>query len=204
LALEYRLAPENPYPAAREDAVAAYQWLLDQGYKAENIYLSGESAGAGLTVSTAVALRDAQLPKPAGIILLSPFVDCSLSSLSIEKYEGKDPIIDRDILTYMSTGYFQFNQANDPGVSPVYANLAGLPPMLIQAGKTEVLVDDAIRLADRAKSTGNSVDLSLYEERLHIFSLYPFLPNAKRALEEIKAFGERTAMSAKTEQRAAS
>jgi salicylate hydroxylase len=204
LALEYRLAPENPYPAARDDAVAAYQWLLDRGYKAENIYLSGESAGGGLTVSAAVTLRDAQLPKAAGIILLSPFVDCSLMSPSIQKYDGTDPIIDRDILTYMSTGYFQFNPANDPGISPVYANLAGLPPMLIQAGKKEVLVDDAIRLADRAKSTGNSVDLSLYDERLHIFSLYPFLPNAKKALEEIKAFGNRTAKSVKNEQRAAS
>ena len=196
LALEYRLAPENPYPAAREDAVAAYKWLLEQGHKAENIYLSGESAGGGLTMSTAVALRDEKLPQPAGIILLSPFVDCSLQSPSIEKFDGKDPIIDRDILTYMSTGYFQFNAASDPGISPVYANLANLPPVLIQAGKKEVLVDDAIRLAERAKSMGSSVDLSLYDERLHIFSLYPFLPNAKKALEEIAAFSQRTAKSA--------
>lgn len=204
LALEYRLAPENPYPAAREDAVAAYEWLLAQGYKAENIYLSGESAGGGLTMSTAVSLRDANLPKPAGIILLSPFVDCSLQSPSIEKFEGKDPIIDRDILTYMSTGYFQFNQANDPGISPVYANLAGLPPILIQAGKKEVLVDDAVRLADRARAAGTTVDLSLYDERLHIFSLYPFLPNAKKALEEIRAFRERTSGNANRVRRAAS
>jgi salicylate hydroxylase len=198
LALEYRLAPENPYPAARDDAVAAYKWLLTQGYRPQDIYLSGESAGAGLAMSTALALRDENIAKPAGIILLSPFVDCSLKSPSVETCGNKDPIIDRDILTYMSTGYFQFNAADDPGISPVYASLADLPPLLIQAGKKEVLVDDAIRLAERATSMGNSVDLSLYDERLHIFSLYPFLPNAKKALEEIGAFSKRTSKPAQS------
>lgn len=204
LALEYRLAPENPYPAAREDAVEAYKWLLAEGYKAKNIFLSGESAGGGLAMSTAVALRDSSLPKPAGIILLSPFVDCSLQSPSIEKLDGKDPIIDRDILTYMATGYFQFNSPSDPGVSPIYADLRDLPPLLIQAGRKEVLVDDAIRLSECARAMGNPVQLSLYDERLHIFSLYPFLPNAGKALEEIKAFSERSAASFVFEKAAAS
>lgn len=190
LALEYRLAPENPFPAALNDAVRVYEWLLKQGYEAEQIFLSGESAGGGLAVSTAVALRDAGLPRPAGILLLSPFVDCSLASPSIEARQGKDPIIDRDILTYMATGYFQSHQATDPGVSPVYADLAGLPPILVQASRQEVLVDDAVRLADRARDAGTDVRLSLYDERLHIFSLYPFLPNAERALQEIQDFAE--------------
>jgi salicylate hydroxylase len=204
LALEYRLAPENPYPAALQDSVKAYQWLLSQGYNPQDILLSGESAGAGLAVSTAVALRDAPLPMPAGLILLSPFVDCSLQSPSVEKLEGMDPIIDRDTLTYMSTGYFQSNSPTHPGVSPVYADLRSLPPMLIQAGSKEVLIDDAARLAERARAVGNRVDLSLYDERLHIFSLYPFLPNAKKALSEIEAFGKRLWASPESPRRAAS
>lgn len=190
LALEYRLAPENPYPAAVEDAVEAYQWLLNEGYRASNIFLSGESAGAGLAVATAIALRNEGIPQPAGILLLSPFVDCSLSSPSIDA-TAKDPIIDRDILTYMATSYFQSHSPTDPLISPVYADLGGLAPLLIQAGKKEVLVDDAIRLAERAKSADVDVVLSLYQERLHIFSLYPFLPSAKAALTEITDFAAR-------------
>lgn len=191
LALEYRLAPENPFPAALDDAVAAYKWLLAQGYRASDILLSGESAGAGLAVATAVALRDAGVAQPAGICLLSPFVDCALKSPSIDASACKDPIIDRDILTYMATSYFQSHSPTDPSVSPIYANLKGLAPMLIQAGSQEVLVDDARRLAHQAKSAEVDVLLSLYQERLHIFSLYPFLPNAKKALAEIKAFATR-------------
>jgi salicylate hydroxylase len=196
LALEYRLAPENPFPAALEDGVAAYQWLLKEGYRASDIFLSGESAGAGLAVATAVALRNAGISKPAGIILLSPFVDCALKSPSIDASANKDPIIDRDILTYMATSYFQSHSPIDPAVSPVYADLKGLAPLLIQAGSKEVLVDDAIRLADQAKSAGVDVVLSLYQERLHIFSLYPFLPNAKNALAEIKDFAARVSPDA--------
>jgi salicylate hydroxylase len=124
------------------------------------------------------------------MFLLSPFVDCSLASPSIEVCEGKDPIIDRDILTYMSTSYFQSHQATDPRVSPVYADLGGLPAILVQASRREVLVDDAVRLADRARDAGTDVKLSLYDERLHIFSLYPFLPSAERALHEIRDFAK--------------
>lgn len=188
LALEYRLAPENPFPAALDDAVEAYRWLLARGYAADRVFLSGESAGGGLAVSTAVAIRDAELPRPAGVLVLSPLVDCALTSPSIDFCEGKDPIIDRDILTYMATGYFQSCSANDPRISPVYADLTGLSPILIQASRKEVLVDDALRLAKRAREAGVSVQLSIYDERLHIFSLYPFLPNAEQALKEIRNF----------------
>lgn len=188
LALEYRLAPEAPFPAALDDAEEAYRWLLSRGYAPDQIVLSGESAGGGLAISTAVAIRDAGLPGPAGIVVLSPLVDCSLSSPSIDRGQGKDPIIDRDLLTYMVCSYFQSHSPKDPRVSPVNANLAGLPPLLIQASRDEVLVDDATRLAERARQAGVSVQLSLYQERLHAFSLFPFLPNAQRALEEIRAF----------------
>jgi salicylate hydroxylase len=191
LALEYRLAPEHPYPAALEDAVAAYRWLLEQGYRPDQIFLSGESAGAGLAVSTAVALRDAGVQQPAGIVVLSPFVDCSLKSPSIDAGLCSDPIIDRDILTYMATSYFQSHPANDPMISPIYADLSGLAPMLIQASRREVLVDDAVRLAEKARSAGTEAELALFDERMHIFSLFPFLPNAGKALGDIAAFAAR-------------
>lgn len=193
LALEYRLAPEHPFPAALDDAVFAYRWLLDKGYAADSIYLSGESAGGGLAISAAVAIRDAGLPQPAGVMVLSPFVDLSLQSPSIDRLEGADPIIDRDILTYMSTGYFQKESAKDPRISPVFADLTGLPPLLIQASRDEVLIDDARRLADRAEASKVEVIFSVYDERLHIFSLYPFLPNSDVALREVADFVAKSA-----------
>jgi salicylate hydroxylase len=191
LALEYRLAPENPFPAPLEDALAAYRWLLTEGYLPSEILLSGESAGGGLAVAVAMALRDAGDPLPAGIIALSPFADGTLQSESIDRYAGQDPIIDRDILTYMVTNYFQSHSAVDPLVSPLYGDFSGLPPFLIQAGRTEVLVDDAVRLAAAAKEKGVDVTLELYDERLHIFSQFPFLPNAAKALASVQAFARK-------------
>jgi salicylate hydroxylase len=188
LALDYRLAPEHPFPAAIEDAVEAYRHLISMGYKPDNIFFSGESAGGGLAVSAAIAVRDEGFPTPAGLLLLSPFVDCSLSSESIRKLEGKDPIIDRDILTYMATSYFQKHSPSDPRISPVYADLSKLPRMLIQAAQAEVLVDDAKRLASTAEKAGTPVTLQLYPERLHIFSLFPFLDSSKVALNEAQKF----------------
>ncbi|SFU21811.1 alpha/beta hydrolase fold domain-containing protein [Mesorhizobium sp. YR577] len=194
-ALNYRLAPEHPFPAALEDAVEAYRWLLTQGFEPTNVILSGESAGGGLAVAAAMRIRDVGLPRPGGILVLSPLADNSLTSPSIHEREGQDPIIDRDILTYMATGYFQSEAADHPLISPIYGDLHGLPPMLIQAGRTEVLVDDARRLADHARAADVDVTLRLYEERLHIFSLYPFLENAGHALAEFGAFAKRIAVS---------
>ncbi|MDE5444334.1 alpha/beta hydrolase fold domain-containing protein [Bradyrhizobium sp. CSA207] len=197
-ALNYRLAPEHPFPAALDDTVEAYKWLLGQGFESSSIIISGESAGGGLAVAAAMRIRDAGLPLPGGLLALSPLADNSLSSESIDQREGQDPIIDRDILTYMATGYFQSAPATDPLVSPIFGDLHGLPPMLIQAGETEVLVDDARRLSDRARGAGVDVTLHLYAERLHIFSLYPFLESAQQALAEFSAFAKRVVGSAAT------
>ena len=128
---------------------------------------------------------------PAGIIALSPFVDCTLKSDSIDRLAGEDPIIERDTLTYMATNYFQANAADDPLVSPIYGNYHGLPPLLIQAGRNEVLVDEATRLEARAKDAGIDVTCELYDERLHIFSMFPFLPNAANALGGVAGFAQR-------------
>jgi salicylate hydroxylase len=190
LALEYRLAPEHPYPAALEDAVAAWHCLAER-HAPSDIFFSGESAGCGLALAAAMKLRDTGEALPAGIIALSPFVDCTLKSDSIDRLAGEDPIIERDTLTYMATNYFQANAADDPLVSPIYGNYHGLPPLLIQAGRNEVLVDEATRLEARAKDAGIDVTCELYDERLHIFSMFPFLPNAANALGGVAGFAQR-------------
>ena len=190
VALEYRLAPEHPYPAALEDALAAWRWLTET-HDPSTILFSGESAGCGLALAAAMTLRDAGETLPAGIIALSPFVDCTLKSDSIDRLAGEDPIIERDTLTYMVTNYFQATAADDPLVSPIYGKFSGLPPLLIQAGRNEVLIDDATRLNNRAKGAGVDVTCELYDERLHIFSMFPFLPNAEKALTGVTAFAGR-------------
>lgn len=190
LALEYRLAPENPFPAALEDALSAYHWLLENGVSSSDILLSGESAGAGLAFAVALALRDSNERLPAGIIALSPIADFTLTSPSIDKFEGQDPVVDRDILTYMATNYFQSHSPSEPLVSPLFGDFKGLPPMLIQAGRSEVLIDEAQRLAAKAKAAGVNVTLGIYEERMHIFSLFPFLPSAVKALEQVGEFAK--------------
>lgn len=190
LALEYRLAPEDPYPASLEDALAAWHWLAER-HAPSDIFLSGESAGCGLALALAMTLRDRGDALPAGIIALSPFVDCTLKSDSIDRLEGEDPIIERDTLTYMVTNYFQSAAADDPLISPIYGNFAGLPPLLIQAGRNEVLVDDATRLDAAAQDADMDVTCELYDERLHIFSMFPFLPNATSALDSVAAFAGR-------------
>ncbi len=190
LALEYRLAPEHPYPACVEDAVAAWRWLTER-HPASDIFFSGESAGCGLALAAAMTLRDAGEKLPAGIVALSPFVDCTLKSDSIDRLAGEDPIIERDTLTYMVTNYFQSAAADDPLVSPIYGDFRGLPPLLIQAGRNEVLVDEATRLDARAQDAGMDVTCELYDERLHIFSMFPFLPNAESALGSVAGFVRR-------------
>ena len=187
LALEYRLAPEHPFPAALEDALAAYRWLL-RTHRPEDIVLSGESAGAGLAIAAVMALRDAGDKLPAGIVALSPFIDCALKGEAIHRRNGEDPIVEIDTLAYMVSSYFQKHSPADPLVSPIYGDFRGLPPMLIQAGRKEVLVDEALGLEARAKAQGVAATLELYDERLHIFSLFPFLPSAARAIDSIRVF----------------
>ena len=135
-----------------------------------------------------MALRDAGDKLPAGIVALSPFIDCALKGEAIHRRNGEDPIVEIDTLAYMVSSYFQKHSPADPLVSPIYGDFRGLPPMLIQAGRKEVLVDEALGLEARAKAQGVTATLELYDERLHIFSLFPFLPSAARALDSIRVF----------------
>jgi len=189
---DYRLAPENPYPAALEDAVSAYRWLLAQGTPAASIALAGDSCGGGLAVAALVAIRDAGLPLPAGAALISAWADLSITSDSITSKAGEDYVLNGDMLRGMAAGYLGATPARTPGASPVYANLKGLPPLLIQVGATEVLLDDSTRLACSAGAAGVKVRLDIWPGMFHVWHAWsPRLDEAKEALDDAAEFLDR-------------
>jgi len=195
LGLDYRLAPENPFPAAVDDAVAAYRWLADQGVKPSKIAVAGDSAGGGLAVATLVAIRDAGLPMPAAGVCLSPWVDLEGIGESMKTRAQADPVVQRDGLVGMAQAYLQGKDPRSPLAAPLYANLKGLPPLLIQVGDAETLLDDSNRLADRAKAADVQVKLEVWPEMIHVWQLFAsFLPEGQQAVEGIGKFvAERTA-----------
>src|SRR5712672_4654999 len=183
--VDYRLAPEHPYPAAIDDAVASYRALLALGIPAKSILISGESAGGGLAVALVLALRNAGDPLPAAIFAVAPFADLTLSGPSVRAFNGDDPAANRDLLTFMAASYFQGHEPTDPLVSPLFGDLAGLPPLFVAAAQGEVLLSDATRLAERAKKAGVEVTLRLIEDSVHVYPIFPFLPETKSTMEEV-------------------
>jgi acetyl esterase/lipase len=166
LLLDYRLAPENPFPAALDDAVAAYQWLLARGIAPARIVLGGDSAGGGLTVATLLALRDRGLPRPAGGVCISPWVDLTCSGASYATRAAADPIVTRDGVEALAQAYVGAGDRKAALVSPLYADLRNLPPLLIHVGSDEVLLDDAIGLGARARAAGVDVKVDFVRARL--------------------------------------
>lgn len=185
LPIDYRLGPEHPHPAAVEDAVTAYRWILSQGIPAEKVVFCGDSAGGGLTVASMVTLRDRGLPLPAGGVCLSPWIDLECSG-------GEPPVADvlltREGLRELGRHYLGGQNPRLPLAAPLYADLEGLPPIYIQVGTAEVLLDDARRLAARARAAGVDVRLEEWEELFHVFQLYPMLPETAEAVDKIGAF----------------
>jgi epsilon-lactone hydrolase len=189
MSVDYRLAPEHPYPAAVDDALAAYEALLDNGTAPSDIALSGESAGGGLAVATLVNAREHGLPLPAAAFVMSPYVDLTLSGTSMETKREVDPLFTREIFEPRVIDYTSGHDAADALVSPAFADLAGLPPLMIQVGTHEVLLDDAVRLARQAATADVAVILDVTARVPHVFqSFYPILDEAAMALDRAGRF----------------
>lgn len=189
LGIDYRLAPEHPFPAALEDAVCAYRWLLAEGYPPQNIIMVGDSSGGGLALSTLVKLRDEGSPLPAGLVCLSPWTDLALTGDSYKTKAKVDPINKLSYMKFSGPLYAGDYDLTNPQISPLYADLSGLPPLLIQVGTEETLLDDSTRLAARAKASGVDVTLEIWEGMVHVFqSNAMILPEARRAIEKIGQF----------------
>ena len=191
LLIGYRLAPEHPYPAALDDATAAYRWLLQEGVAPSEIIFAGDSAGGGLALSTLVRLRDAGHPLPAGAVCISPWTDLALSGGSIRDKAQADPILTPSDLERYAGYYAGPVKRTEPLLSPLYADWQGLPPLLIQVGSDEILLDDAVRCAGKARQAGVDVTLETWEGMFHAFHMLAFLPETKRALASIAAFVSR-------------
>ncbi|GJD54692.1 alpha/beta hydrolase [Methylobacterium dankookense] len=189
LALAYRLAPEHPAPAALADALAGYRFLLETGVAPRRIALSGESAGGGLALAVALSLREAGLPLPGCLWLSSPWTDLALTGASLETKAGADPLISRAYLAELAGLYLAGADPRGPLVSPLYANLAGLPPMLIQVGSAETLLDDSVRLAGVAGAADVSVRLEVWPHMIHAWHLFfPEVEDGRRSLASAGRF----------------
>jgi acetyl esterase/lipase len=190
VALDYRLAPEHPFPAALEDALAAYRWLVNTKHiRPEQIVMAGDSAGGGLVLATLIALRDAGEALPAAAVLMSPWTDHNFTGASLVSRAKADPILTPKSLRVHSQYYRGQADPATPLISPLYADLRGLPPLLIQVGSDEILLDDATRLAERAKEAGVSVELQVGEEMWHVWQVFVAqLPEAQQAVAQIRDF----------------
>ena len=189
ITLDYRLAPENPYPAAVEDARAAYEGLLAQGVDPGRIAFAGESAGGGLAVATLLALREAGTPLPSGAFLMSPYVDLTLTGETLADREALDPILAPAGLRARVPDYVSGADASDPHISPIFGDLSGLPPLLIQVGSHEILLSDALRLAARAALSDVTVTLEVTAGVPHVFQGFAgILDEAAAALDRASDF----------------
>jgi len=189
LAIEYRLAPEHPYPAGLEDALAAYRFLLASGVAPRDIAIGGDSAGGGLTLAMLLTLRDRGEALPGCAWCISPWTDLRMTGPSIEAKAETDPLISRPYLQELVASYLAGASADDPLASPLYGDLRGLPPLLIQVGAAETLLDDSVRLAGAAGAADVPVTLEIYPEMIHVFQMfYQQLGAGRRALEAAGRF----------------
>ena len=189
LLLDYRLAPEHPFPAAVDDAATAWRWLLKQGLAAGKLAIAGDSAGGGLTIATLVNLRDRKLGLPACAVAISPWVDLEGVGTSMTARSAQDPMVQKAGLTWMADMYLAGKDARTPLAAPLHADLSGLPPVMVQVGTAETLLDDATRIAERLHSAGNEVKLSVWPNMLHVFPLFaPILSEGMDGCREIGQF----------------
>jgi acetyl esterase/lipase len=186
---DYRLAPEHPFPAGVDDCERTYRWLLKSGIEARDIVIAGDSAGGNLALVTLQRARAARLPLPACAVLLSPALDCTLSSPSMAAYDGRDPMLQLANLLVLRSYYVRSPQEyTNPEVSPLFADFRGLPPLFFQVGTQELLRDEATRAAEKAHAAGVDVELELWPGVAHVFQIADFLPESSHALDNIARF----------------
>ncbi len=189
LALDYRLAPEIPFPAPVEDSVSAYQWLLSQGVSPRKIVFGGDSAGGGLVVAAMVALRSVGEPMPAAGVCISPWADMEATGQSYTTNAENDPSVSRERILKIAGVYLDGKDPRAPLASPIHADLTGLPPLLLQVGGIEVLLDDSTALKSRAKEAGVSVEMEVWDDMPHVWHHFaPILPEARKAIGKIGEF----------------
>jgi epsilon-lactone hydrolase len=189
LVIDYRLAPEHPFPAAVDDAAKAWRWLLQQGFATSRLAIAGDSAGGGLTLATLVNLRDQKLGLPACAVAISPWVDLEGVGTSITARAAQDPMVQKDGLLWMAGLYLNGKEAKTPLAAPLHADLKGLPPILVQVGTAETLLDDATRIAEKLHTAGVDVRLAIWPNMLHVFPLFaPILSEGRDGCLEVGGF----------------
>lgn len=189
LVIDYRLAPEHPFPAALDDAVLAWRWLLQAGFAPNRLAIAGDSAGGGLVLATLVALRDGDLARPACAVAISPWVDLEASGHSITTRADRDAMVAREGLLEYTRLYLGDRSPRTPLAAPLHAELAGLPPVLVQVGSAETLLDDATRIAEKLHMAGNDVRLSVWPNMPHVFPFFaPVLSEGRDGCREIGDF----------------
>jgi monoterpene epsilon-lactone hydrolase len=192
LVIDYRLAPEHPFPAALEDSVAAYRWLLADVGEPRRLALIGDSAGGGLVLATLLKLRDNDIPLPGAAVALSPWTDLALTGPSLRLNAEADPMLNADELPLVAAQYLGGADPRDPYASPLYGDPAGLPPTLFHVGSDEILRDDSVRMADKMRAAKCHVELEIWPRMPHVWHLFaPFLPEARRAIARIGDFVQR-------------
>lgn len=196
MAVDYRLAPEYPFPAALEDCLTAYRWLLKSGISSQQIVIGGDSAGGNLALTTLMALRDAGDLLPAAAVCISPMTDLAGTGESFST--NQDPLLTSQFALSMAQYYAGNQDPRLPLISPHYGSLSGLPPLLIHIGEDEILLSDATRLADNARAAGVDVSLVIWPKMWHVWHVYaPYLPEAQQAVNAIGVFVRERTMPAK-------
>lgn len=188
LAIDYRLAPEDPFPAAVEDAASAYQWLINHGNQPARIALAGDSSGGGLAISSLLWLRDHQVTLPACAVCISPWLDLTLSGESMNTKDSADPVLSPSLLSKYADLYAGGYPKDLPLISPLFAELKGLPPILLHTGTDEILLDDTVRFYEKAQGSEVQVTMQAWEGLFHVFQMVPFLPESKQSFSLISGF----------------